>query len=124
MGRWNGKSAKTYLVNIHNDLIKAMQNKGARLCFTNDTPGITDEKNDTFWETEEEAGKSCRKLRHSIKFTAENGDIIIGYVSHWVSGLGTCTGTNIKNWFIIQPGTYPTTYIIEKDGVDIVVTDL
>ena len=38
----------------------------------------------------------------------EDGETPTGYVTHYVNGIAAAT--DIKNWFIFQPGTYPTTY--------------
>lgn len=139
MGYWKTKNGNQYNVNIHVDLIKAMQNKGARFCFMDDTPGITDKEDETFYETKQEdetttetttetANDTYRVLRHDITVVTENGDKITGYVAHWVRNYNNRTsGTDIQNWFIFQPGTYPTRYIIERPdhaNYEMIVTDL
>jgi len=72
----------------------------------------------------DDADGSSRVLRQGITVTAENGDEVTGYISHWVvnANLQT-TGTNIQNWFIFQPGTYPTSYIISSEN-EVVLTEL
>ena len=136
MGYWTTKSQNKYNVNLENDLIKAMQKEGARFCFMSDNVGIDDENNETFYKTEEnddeetnddnETNDPCRVLREGITVVTENGERIKGYVTHWVQNYNNqTTGTDIQKWFIFQPGTYPTHYIIEKpDKNDVVITDL
>ena len=80
---------------------------------------------ETFYETKEDDEEKTRVLRENIKVTAENGQQVTGYVSHWVENKeGKTTGTNIKGWFIFQPGTYPTKYKITRNNEAVVVTDL
>ena len=63
-------------------------------------------------------------FREGITVISENGDKVTGYVSHWVENSNLQTaGTNIQKWFIFQPGTYPTSYIISSEN-EVVVTDL
>lgn len=124
MGYWTTKSGERYLLNIERTLIESMKKKGACFCWFRDTPGINDAQNETFYMTKEDGEDSSRVLRQGITVTAENGDEVTGYVSHWVenSNLQT-TGTNIQNWFIFQPGTYPTSYIISSEN-EVVLTEL
>lgn len=121
---WTTKSGERYLVNIEQPLIESMKKKGARFCWFRDTPGINDAQNETFYMTKGDEEDSSRALREGITVTAENGDEVTGYVSHWVKNSNLQTaGTNIQNWFIFQPGTYPTSYIISSEN-EVVVTDL
>ena len=124
---WTTKSGERYLVNIEQALIESMKKKGARFCWFRDTPGINDAQNETFYMTkkDDEDEDESRVLREGITVTAENGDKVTGYVSHWVKNSNLQTaGTNIQNWFIFQPGTYPTSYIISSENEVVVVTDL
>ena len=127
MGYWVTKSGKRHLLNIEQRNIASMKKAGARFCWFKDTPGINDTQNETFYITEkddDDDDDDCRTLRKGITVIAENGDEVIGYVSHWVENANLQTsGTNIQNWFIFQPGTYPTSYIISSEN-DVVVTDL
>lgn len=129
MGFWKAKSGNIYLVNLEDDLIKAMQKAGARFCFMKDTPGIKNRENETFYmddnEDKDEDEEKGRVFRQGITVTAENGEPVTGYISHWVENKqGKTSGTDIKAWFIIQYGTYPTKYVIEKSNDDIIVTEL
>ena len=128
MGYWHTDSGKMFKVNLDQDLIKAMKDEGACFCWFKDNPGINDENNETFYETKEDDGEKTRVLREGITVTAENGQVqpFTGYVSHWVENKhGETTGTNIKEWFIFQPKTYPTHYITERNPEeDVIVTDL
>ena len=124
MGYWHTDSGKKFEVNLEQNLIKVMKDMGACFCWFKDTPGINDEQNETFYMTEKDENDSSRVLREDITVTAENGDKVTGYVSHWVENKhGETTATNIKEWFIFQPGTYPTGYIISSEN-EVVVTDL
>ena len=126
MGYWHTNSGKKFKVNLDQDLIKAMKDAGSCFCWFKDNPGINDENNEKFYMTEKDENDSSRVLREGITVTAENGDKVTGYVSHWVENSNLQTsGTNIQNWFIFQPGTYPTNYIIKRNPEeDVVVTDL
>ena len=137
MGYWTALSGNRYNVNIDDDLIKVMQKEGARFCFMDHTPGITNEANETFYETKQDdttddttddTNDPHRALREGITVVTENGEKINGYVVHWVRNYNYETpGTDIQNWFIFQPGTYPTHYIIKKPkhpNSEIVITDL
>jgi hypothetical protein len=122
MGYWETSSGERYMVNIDQRLIRAMKDAGARFCWFKDNPGIDDETNEIFYEAKTEKGgdrndQTSKVLREGITVTAENGENITGYISHWVENKhGETEATNIKNWFIFQPGTYPTSYIIsDKD---------
>ena len=126
MGYWQTNSGKVYKVNIHQDHIKAMKDEGARFCWFKDNPGINDENNEIFYKEEEDDGEKSRVLREGITVTAENGEQVTGYVSHWVENKDFQTvGTDHQGWFIFQPKTYPTAYIIRRNPEeDVVVTDL
>lgn len=136
MGYWHTNSGKKFKVNLDQDLIKAMKDAGACFCWFKDNPGINDENNEKFYETkveenpcDSETKEKIRVLRECIKVTAENGQFLptlTGYVSHWVENKdGETMGTDIKGWFIFQPGTYPTNYIIKRNPKeDVVITDL
>ena len=98
MGYWHTNSGKKFKVNLDQDLIEAMKDAGACFCWFKDNPGINDENNETFYETEEDDGEKIRVLREGITVTAENGVELTGYVSHWVENKhGETTGTNIKS---------------------------
>ena len=126
MGYWQTNSGKVYKVNLGQDHIKAMKDEGACFCWFADNPGINDENNEIFYKEKEDDGEKRRVLREGITVTAENGQQVTGYVSHWVENKHSeTTGTDIKEWFIFQPGTYPTHYIIKRNPEeDVVVTDL
>ena len=122
MGYWHTNSGKKFKVNLDQDLIAAMKDEGACFCWFKDNPGIDDENNETFYETKEDDGEKIRVLREDIKVIAENGQLLptlTGYVSHWVENKhGETTGTDIKGWFIYQPGTR------RNPEEDVIVTDL
>ena len=123
MGYWTTKSGGCYLLNIEQSLIESMKKAGARFCWFKDTPGINDAQNETFYNKKED-DNSYGGFREGITVTAENGDEVTGYISHWVPNVNSQTAaTNIQNWFILQPGTYPTSYIISSEN-EVVVTDL
>ena len=103
MGIWTTKNGKRYKVNIGQASIVKFQNDGARFCRIRDNPGIKDENNDTYYETVNKEGESGRrKWRESITVECEDGDIITGYIIHWVDGF-QCHGTDQGDWFIIKP---------------------
>lgn len=103
MGIWTTNAGKAYKVNIGQDQICKMKAAGARFCRIRDNPGIEDENNDTYYETVNKEGESGRrKWRESIAVECEDGDIITGYIIHWVDGY-ECEGTDQGDWFIIKP---------------------
>lgn len=121
---WKTKN-QSFDVNIEESLVRVMKSKGARFCKMSDNRGIDDEKS-TWWEddtrdNDADQNKSGRKLRQDITVTTVDGDSVTGYIIHWVTG--PCNGSNEINWFIIQPGKYPTKYIL-TDNVDLSVEDL
>ena len=123
MGIWRTeKNPSGYEVNIVQSSINCMKEKGARFCWFKDNIGI-DNKNSDFYEDSdgEDSGKG-KRLRENITVVDDGGFSHTGYVTHIVNG--SCLGTNIENWFIFQPGTYPTIYIIEPHHNEVIVTDL
>ena len=103
MGIWTTNAGKAYKVNIGQDQICRMKAEGARFCRIRDNPGIKDENNDTYYETVNKEGESGRrKWKESITVECEDGDIITGYIIHWVDGF-QCHGTDHGDWFIIKP---------------------
>ena len=126
MGYWQTNSGKVYKVNLGQDHIKAMKDEGARFCWFKDNPGINDENNEIFYKEEEDDGEKSRVLRQGITVTAENGQQMTGYVSHWVENKDFRTdGTDHQGWFIFQPNSYPTAYITRPNPEeDVIVTDL
>lgn len=132
MSPWKTKS-NSFTVNINERLIRAMKNKGARFCKMGDN-GDIDNENSSWWmdvttekndenqsdenqsdeiqSEETQTEETHRKLKENITVKTVDGDSVTGYITHWVRG--PCSGTNEKNWFIIQPGQYPTIYTLEN----------
>lgn len=108
MGIWTTNNGNKHNVNIEQSQILSMKAKGARFCWFRDNPGISDKNNDKYYEDKTEDEENNRILRQGIKVCCEDGETLTGYVSHYVNG--NAAATDIKNWFIFQPGTYPTTY--------------
>jgi hypothetical protein len=114
MNSWTTKNG-AFNVNINERLIRVMKSKGARFCKMSDNSDIDNEsstrcEDDTNTDGENQSG---RKLKQDITVTTVDGDSVTGYITHWV--VGPCTGTNEINWFIIQPGKYPTEYILTNE---------
>ena len=130
MGYWTTVNGNRHNVNLEDDLIKAMKKQGACFCWMRDTPGIKNKDNEMFYKTKTETNEggqeeSWRALREGITVTAENGEQLTGYIAHWVLNVGNKTAaTDIQDWFIFQPGTYPTQYIVERTSGEMVITDL
>ena len=119
MGTWTTKNGNAYSLNIDHWMINQMTTYGARLCWMRDNRGILDENSDYYEDYTTEGDETKRKLKEGITVVCEDGDSITGYVTHWVRG--PCSGTDEQDWFIIQPGTYPT-YSNEK--FEMVIEDL
>ena len=119
MNNWKTKKNKNlYKVNISNEFINCMKEKGARFCKFSDNIGIDDESSDFYKDSVYEntikgntSNGKTRVLKENISVVCDDGESINGYITHFVKG--PCSGTNESNWFIIQPGNYPTNYIIE-----------
>ena len=122
MGIWTTNAGNNYKVNIGQDQICKMKAAGARFCRIRDNPGIEDENNEIYFETKtvKVHGKDeeHRKWRESITVECEDGDIITGYVIHWVDGF-QCHGTDQGDWFIIKPSIHP-----ESNQEELIVEDL
>jgi hypothetical protein len=114
MGIWTTQNGNTYSINIEENNIVMMQSYGARLCWMHDNRDILDEKSD-YYEDYKENDQTLRTMKEGITVVCEDGDYITGYVTHWVRG--PASGTNERNWFIIQPGKYPT-YCYKKMVVE------
>ena len=108
MGIWTTNNGTKHNVNIESSNILSMKAEGARFCWFHDNPGISNKTNDKYYKEVAEDDKTHRILRRDITVVCEDGETLIGYVSHYVEG--AASGTNIENWFIFQHGTYPTTY--------------
>ena len=128
MAYWKTKS-NSFTVNINERLIRAMKNKGARFCKMSDNSDI-DNENSSWWmdvatekndenqseETDEnQSEETHRILKPNITVKTVDGDSVTGYITHWVRG--PCSGTDEKNWFIIQPGQYPTSYTYNNEMI-------
>ena len=110
MNIWTTKNGNKYQLNIDQALINCMQEKGARFCTFADNLGINDKTSDYYEDAQND--NVNRKFKDIITVTCEDGEPVTGYVNHIVKG--HYSSTNEKNWFIIQPGTYPTEYILKQ----------
>lgn len=127
MGIWNTNNGNKHNVNIKPGLVSAMRAKGARFCWFRDNPGINNESDNTYYEDVTGDNETHRKLREGITVVCEDGESLTGYVTHYVSNeSGQTFGTNISDWFIFQPGTYPTHYHIQHsvDEDDVYIEEL
>ena len=127
MGIWRtNENPSGYNVNISNDQIASMKREGAVFCWIRDNPGICDETSGYYEDVPENDKKdenSSRRRNENISVVDADGITVVGYVAHMVKG--SCFGTNICDWFIFQPGTYPTYYNVKSwDDGELVITDL
>jgi hypothetical protein len=119
MGIWKTKNGKIYRLNIGTASIVKLQNDGARFCRIRDNPGIKDENNDTYFESvNNDERESGRRRREIITVQCEDGDVITGYIVHWVDGY-QCEGTDEGDWFIIKPSIHT-----ESNQEELIVEDL
>ena len=150
MGIWKTvNNPSGFEVNIEQNLINAMKKEGSKFCWVKDNLGIDDRNNiEYFVDVSEDDNKEEKKnnkeedveddnkeedeaennlpedtgeRKKNIRVVDSDGNTVIGYVTHMVNG--PCFGTPLCKWFIIQPGTYPTRYIM-NNKVDVVITDL
>ena len=135
MGLWRTKNNPSgFEVNIDQKHIYAMQREGASFCWISDNVGIDDENNEKYWENIQADEKSNnqnegdnlhrRRKDSGVRVVDSDGNTVVGYITHIVEG--PCFGTPLCDWFIIQPGKYPTHFIIKKDVTrdNVVITDL
>ena len=115
MGTWTTLNGNTYSLNIEQKNISMMQSYGARLCWMRENRGMLDKNSDYYEDYKTENDETGRKLKEGITVVCADGESITGYVTHWVRG--PASGTDQRDWFIIQPGTYPT-YCNEKMVVE------
>jgi len=109
MSIWKTENGEEFVVNMVDNNIARLKNKGCKFCWMSDNPGIKDENNTTFYETKKipnlgteggETDKQC--LKDDISVRCVSGNQVIGYIIHWVRG--PCAGSDEKDWFIIKPG--------------------
>ena len=134
MGLWRtNDNPSGFEVNIAQNSIDAMKREGASFCWMSDNVCINDENNENYWENVPDDEKSNvqnegdndhrQRKDRGVQVVDSDGNTVIGYITHLVKG--HCFGTPLRNWFIIQPGSYPTQYIINKVASDtVVITDL
>ena len=123
MGIWTTNAGNNYKVNIGHHQICRMKAAGARFCWFKDNPGINDENNEIYFETQtrndrDGQNKNHRVRRENITVTCEDGDRITGYITHLVQGY-QCMGTHIGDWFIIMQSIHP-----ESKEEELIVEDL
>ena len=147
MGIWKTvNNPSGFEVNIEQNLINAMKKEGSKFCWVKDNLGIDDRNNIEYFvdvseddnneenknnkeedveddnkeedTAENHIQKDTRERKENIRVVDSDGNTVIGYVTHMVNG--PCFGTPLCKWFIIQPGTYPTSYNIS----DVVITEL
>jgi hypothetical protein len=144
MGIWRtNNNPSGFNVNIAQENIDVMKQKGASFCWMSDNVGINDENNKDYWENvqhddnkgddnncddnkgdnqNDTNGRNIQR-KEGIQVVDSDGNTVIGYITHIVKG--PCFGTPLRNWFIIQPGSYPTQYIKNKVASNtVVITDL
>ena len=88
-----------------------MKNKGAQYCRMKDNHEIQNEDSKwyedfTYKDIGSDTDTTGRRHKQDITVISVNGNKVTGYISHWVKG--PCAATPEQNWFIIQPGKYPT----------------
>ena len=105
MGVYSDSHGNTYSINIaYPDLQMINNNSDFHLCWMNENEAILDE-NSNYYEGEKTDDQTNRVLKNEITVTTAAGETIRGRVWHWVHG--PCSGTKLKNWFIICTKSYP-----------------
>lgn len=132
MGLWRtNDNPSGFEVNIAQNSIDAMKREGASFCWMSDNVCINDLNNENNCESvqhddnqdDNDTNGRNKQINGDIQVVDSDGNTVIGYITHLVKG--HCFGTPLRNWFIIQPGSYPTQYIINKVASDtVVITDL
>ena len=106
MGIWKVKN-RSFEVNIVDRLIIEMKQDNCLFCWIKDNPGIADEENSLFYcdKTIKLSGKekNYRGFKDTVEVSSANGRKIKGCIYHWVRG--PCSGTPLRDWFIIKPFT-------------------
>ncbi len=124
---WRTQNGKVYKVNISQENIYKMQERGARLCFMDYNKGICDKNNKKWYSKTTESlydgtDTEIYKLNDDVTVFCHNGEKITGYIIHWVH-CRCASAPDIKNWFIIMPGVRPFLSQKKKNN-DIIITDL
>ena len=102
------ENGEEFVVNMFDNNIARLKNKGCKFCWMSDNPGIKDENNTTFYETKTipnagtEGGTDKQCLKDDISVRCVGGNQVTGYIIHWVRG--PCAASDEKDWFIIKPG--------------------
>ncbi len=105
MGTYTDSNGNTYDINIDGlDLQMLNNNPDFHFCWMNENDQIRDTNSDYYEEITED-DNTTRVLKKQITVTSATGETVTGRAWHWVHG--ACSGTSLRDWFIICTKPYP-----------------
>ena len=107
MSIYTDSQGNTYSINIADPELQMISNNpDFHFCWMNENDQIQDTKSD-YYEDKTDEGETTQVLKNHITVTTAAGDSVTGRVWHMVHG--PCSGTDLRNWFIICTKPYPYT---------------
>ncbi len=105
MGIYTDSHGNTYSINIGDPELQMISNNpDFHFCWMNDNDSIQDTKSN-YYEEKTDGDETRDVLKESITVTTAAGETVTGRVWHMVRG--PCSGTHLRNWFIICTKPYP-----------------
>ena len=105
MGIYTDSHGNTYSINIGDpELLMISNNPDFHFCWMNENDSIRDTKSN-YYEEKTDGDETRDVLKESITVTTAASETVTGRVWHMVSG--PCSGTHLRNWFIICTEPYP-----------------
>jgi len=105
MGIYTDSNGNIYDINIDGlDLQMLNNNLDFHFCWMNENDQLRDTKSH-YYEDNTEDDNTRRVLKKQITVTSATGETVTGRVWHWVDG--PCSGTSLRDWFIICTKPYP-----------------
>ena len=107
MGTYTDSNGTTYNINIEGTDLQMLQNNpDFHFCWMSENPQICDIQSDYYEDKiDDDDTETNRVLKNQITVKTAAGQSITGRAWHWVRG--HCSGTDLKDWFIICTKPYP-----------------
>ena len=107
MGTYTDSNGTTYNINIEGTDLQMLQNNpDFHFCWMSENCQIQDENSD-YYEDKTDDNETNRILKNKITVKTAAGETVTGRVWHMVRD--HCSGTDLRNWFIICTKPYPYT---------------
>ena len=105
MGIYTDSNGNTYNINIDDGDLQTLQNNpDFHFCWMSENYPIYDEQSD-YYEDYQEDDETRRTFKKQLTVKTASGGSVTGRMYHWVRG--PCSGTDLKDWFIICTKPYP-----------------